>query len=496
PPDRTSDRRRKPWHPRQRHHQRTQHADNRRTQRTRRARGENRQRPHPRDRRHRLPIAGRNAAALAIRRTGGRRRAACGDALLHQAATARPRSLFRGSVLETENTRDGLSHPRPRRGIDGCRHLRCRQGEMPQPRRRQTRLHRSRLRHRSPRHHGPRFQDLRRPRRTVLPDDGHRRGRHDERRRQSRSPAGRRDAHSRRGGRSRQGPRASFRAVRNLQGDLLRHQSHPAQIHDEEARPHRTQRTPRAHDRGLRSVGAPPRRRTEENRPRMTVHERKWDFNGTHRVPYWVYTDAEIYAREMKDVFARSWNYVGLEAEIPNPGDFKRTHAGETSVIVVRGKEGEINVLKNQCAHRGLEVCRQDYGTARVFQCPYHQWTYRLDGDLSGVPFMKGVDGHGGMPDDFDRKDHGLKKLKVATRHGAMFATEAEDIEPLETYLGDKMLKLFDRVFNGKPLRILGVSRQRIPANWKLMFENIKDPYHASLLHVFLVTFGLFRADN
>ncbi len=228
----------------------------------------------------------------------------------------------------------------------------------------------------------------------------------------------------------------------------------------------------------------------------MTIHERKWNRNGTHRVPYWVYTDRDIYDREMKDVFARSWNFVGLEAEIPNAGDFKRSHAGATSVIVVRGKEGEINVLKNQCAHRGLEVCRQDYGTTRAFQCPYHQWTYRLDGDLSGVPFIKGVGGHGGMPDDFDRKDHGLKKLKVATRHGAIFATEAEEIEPLEDYLGPKMLKLFDRVFTGKPLRIVGVSRQRIPANWKLMFENIKDPYHASLLHVFLVTFGLFRADN
>ncbi len=100
------------------------------------------------------------------------------------------------------------------------------------------------------------------------------------------------------------------------------------------------------------------------------------------------------------------------------------------------------------------------------------------------------------MPEDFDRKDHGLTKLNVTTRHGAIFASYAQDMQPLEDYLGDKMLTLFDRVFNGKPLRIVGVSRQRIPSNWKLMFENIKDPYHASLLHVFLVTFGLFRVDN
>ncbi len=224
---------------------------------------------------------------------------------------------------------------------------------------------------------------------------------------------------------------------------------------------------------------------------------RNWPGNGTHRVPYWVYTDPDVYAAELRNVFGgRSWNYVGLEAEIPEPGSFKRTRVGETSVIVVRDKDGDINVLKNQCAHRGLEFCRQDYGTTRTFQCPYHQWTYRLDGALSGVPFIRGVNGHGGMPDDFAREDHNLQRLSVATRNGAIFASEAAGMEPLEDYLGPKMLVLFDRVFDGRSLRILGVSRQRIPGNWKLMFENIKDPYHASLLHVFLVTFGLFRADN
>ncbi|MCC6919843.1 MAG: aromatic ring-hydroxylating dioxygenase subunit alpha [Alphaproteobacteria bacterium] len=225
--------------------------------------------------------------------------------------------------------------------------------------------------------------------------------------------------------------------------------------------------------------------------------ERVWGTNGTHQVPYWVYTDEEIYRRELKAIFGgASWSYVGLEAEIPNAGDFKRSQIGETSVIVVRDRDGVLHVLKNQCAHRGLQVCRQEYGNARAFQCPYHQWSYRLNGDLSGVPFMKGVDGHGGMPEDFDRRDHGLTKLRVAVRNGVIFATESQATAPLDDYLGPKMLKLFDRVFDGRKLNVLGVLRQRIPANWKLMFENIKDPYHASLLHVFLVTFGLFRADN
>ena len=81
-------------------------------------------------------------------------------------------------------------------------------------------------------------------------------------------------------------------------------------------------------------------------------------------------------------------------------------------------------------------------------------------------------------------------------RNGVVFASFAADVEPFEEYLGPKLIPLFDRIFDGLELKVLGYSRQLTPANWKLMFENIKDPYHASLLHVFLVTFGLFRADN
>ncbi len=112
------------------------------------------------------------------------------------------------------------------------------------------------------------------------------------------------------------------------------------------------------------------------------------------------------------------------------------------------------------------------------------------------MPFRRGVKKQGGMPADFDPKNHGLRKLKVARRHGVIFASFASDLEPLEEYFGPSMLALFDRVFDGRELRVLGYSRQLTPANWKLMFENIKDPYHASLLHVFLVSFGLFRADQ
>ncbi|MDX3906695.1 MAG: Rieske 2Fe-2S domain-containing protein [Pigmentiphaga sp.] len=215
------------------------------------------------------------------------------------------------------------------------------------------------------------------------------------------------------------------------------------------------------------------------------------------RVPYWVYTDRRVYERELKRIFNGStWNYVALECEIPEPGDYKRTFIGEQSVLVVRDKERRVNVLLNRCVHRGVELCQASSGKVKDFMCPYHQWVYDLEGRLRGVPFKRGVQGKGGMPEDFQTGSVSLKRLAVHVRGGAIFASMGDDPPPFENYLGPTILGFYDRVFDGRSLRLLGYLRQKIGGNWKLMLENIKDPYHASLLHVFFVTFGLFRVDN
>ena len=180
----------------------------------------------------------------------------------------------------------------------------------------------------------------------------------------------------------------------------------------------------------------------------------------------------------------------------PIPGDFTRSRLGTREVVAVRGTDGAVNVLVNRCAHRSMQVCSANRGTVKEFTCPYHQWTYDLEGRLLGVPFRRGYRGQGGMPEDFRPEEHGLERLAVAARNGVVFASFAQPNETLEDYLGPLMLGYFDRVFSGRELKVLGYQRQRLPSNWKLMFENIKDPYHASLLHVFLVTFGLFRLDQ
>lgn len=224
---------------------------------------------------------------------------------------------------------------------------------------------------------------------------------------------------------------------------------------------------------------------------------RQWPAEGTKRVPYWVYSDEAIYAREQERIFyGPNWSYVALDAELPNPGDYKRTFVGDKSVLVIRDQEGNVSVVENRCAHRGVQFCQKHLGNERHFMCPYHQWTYDLKGNLTGVPFRRGVKGQGGMPVDFDLTKHGLRKLAVARRNGVIFASFSKSPPSLEEYLTPQIVELFDRVFDGRSLQVLGYSRQLTPANWKLMFENIKDPYHASLLHVFLLSFGLNRVDQ
>ncbi len=230
-----------------------------------------------------------------------------------------------------------------------------------------------------------------------------------------------------------------------------------------------------------------------------TSRSRKlWPEGDYARVPFSLYSDPAIFDLEMERIFGgASWAYVGLTAEIPEPGDFKTTYIGNRSVIICRDRNDSINGFINRCSHKGVKLCREKSGNQKMFTCPYHRWNYDLAGNLRGVPFIRGVRKQGGMPKDFDLKNHGIPRLQIAVHNGVIFASLAKEEMPgLVEYLGDSNLHYFNRVFCGRKLHVLGYSRQLVPANWKLMFENIKDPYHASLLHVFLVTFGLFRADQ
>lgn len=223
----------------------------------------------------------------------------------------------------------------------------------------------------------------------------------------------------------------------------------------------------------------------------------RWPAEGPRRVPSAVYTDPSIYSREQERIFrGRSWNYVGLTAEVAKPGDFLQTYVGEVPVVLVRDGQDQIRVFVNRCTHRGSQFCQKPSGNVKVFTCPYHQWSFDLEGRLVGIPYRRGIRGGGGMAQCFEASQHGLEQLEVTERNGVIFASYAKDIEPLEEYLGRSILSYFDRVCDGRPLRVIGTMRHRVHANWKLQIENLKDPFHAALLHVFFVTFGIWRPDQ
>ena len=158
------------------------------------------------------------------------------------------------------------------------------------------------------------------------------------------------------------------------------------------------------------------------------VNQRSLTFPaGWCEVPYEVFSSQEVYVREQERIFRGPvWSFLGLEAEIPNVGDFKSTFIGDTPVVVTRTAEG-LACWVNRCAHRGATVCREKRGNAARHTCVYHQWSYAANGDLQGVPFRGGHKGMVGMPDGFSRQEHNLSKLRVDSYKGLLFATFRDD---------------------------------------------------------------------
>ena len=226
-----------------------------------------------------------------------------------------------------------------------------------------------------------------------------------------------------------------------------------------------------------------------------TALPRQWPAQGVTRVPYWVYSDPNIHALEQQRIFqGASWHYLGLEAEVPEPGCYKTTYIGEQSVLLTRGEDGSLHAMLNRCAHRGNMVCREAFGQAKKLYCVYHAWSYKLNGELSHAAFQHGLRGEGGLPKDFQLAEHGLRTLRVATLCGLVFATFSDKTEALEDWLGDVAAGI-RRVLH-KPLKVLGYDTQRIHANWKAYHENPRDSYHANILHTFYGTFGLSRQSQ
>ena len=230
----------------------------------------------------------------------------------------------------------------------------------------------------------------------------------------------------------------------------------------------------------------------------MSVNDvvRQWPAEGLTRVPYWVYSDRGIYAAEQLRIFqGATWNFLCLEAELPKPNSYRRSNLGAMPVVVTRGQDGALNAFENRCAHRGSLLVLNESGDAKDIICVYHNWSYDLCGNLTGVAFRKGIGGKGGMPADARPDAYPPRKLRVAALNGLIFGTLSEQTPPLEDYLGPDILARIRRVMRA-PVKLLGSYSQMLHSNWKLYMENVKDSYHASLLHTFFTTFQMNRLSQ
>lgn len=197
-----------------------------------------------------------------------------------------------------------------------------------------------------------------------------------------------------------------------------------------------------------------------------------------------VYIDPDIFELEMKRVWGRAWIYVGHESQIPNVGDYYATTIGREPVIMVRDRAGTVRVIHNRCAHKGATVASEGCGKTKGFRCPYHGWTYNLDGTLQGVPHKHGYDGTG-----FDINDPAFHMRQVAqagSYRGFVFACLSSETSDLKTFLGDAAATLdnmADRSPQGEVEVAGGPLRYVHDNNWKMFIENLNDAMHPMVTH-------------
>lgn len=195
-----------------------------------------------------------------------------------------------------------------------------------------------------------------------------------------------------------------------------------------------------------------------------------------------IYTDQDIYDLELERVFARSWLFLAHECMVPNAGDFFNTFMGEDPVLVVRQKDGSIGAFLNQCRHRGMKLCHAEEGNTRALTCPYHGWSFGIDGALTSVPLEEEA-----YRNKLDKSKWGLRKVpRVVNYKGLIFGNWDLTAPELETYLGDMAWYLdgfLDRREGGTEV-VGGIHKWVIECNWKFAAEQFcSDQYHAPFTH-------------
>jgi glycine betaine catabolism A len=220
---------------------------------------------------------------------------------------------------------------------------------------------------------------------------------------------------------------------------------------------------------------------SSNDRVRKLLSERK----AGHTLPQAFYRDRDIFEIDLDAIFYRNWLMIGFEVEIPNSGDVMAETIGRSPILIVRQKDGSIKGFHNSCRHRGAQICPDGYGHAARLTCPYHQWSYRLDGTLLSA---------GRMGDGFDKSGHGLKQLAVECVGGCIYVCLSDDVPDFAPFRAD--LEPFLAPLNLANGKLACSSVLVEQANWKLVMENGRECHHCAACHPELIAaFPISNAD-
>ncbi len=193
----------------------------------------------------------------------------------------------------------------------------------------------------------------------------------------------------------------------------------------------------------------------------------------TFSLPQPFYNDARLFAIDMQEVFEKEWLFAGMTCEIPTKGNFMTLDIGDNPVVIVRGGEGTIHAFHNVCRHRGSRLCVKDKGKVAKLVCPYHQWTYELDGRL----LFAGSD----MGTDFNLDQFGLKPVSICTAGGFIFINLSDNPPPMDDFL--ETLEHYLEPYQMDNVKVATESSIVEQANWKLVIENNRECYHCNGAH-------------
>lgn len=208
------------------------------------------------------------------------------------------------------------------------------------------------------------------------------------------------------------------------------------------------------------------------------VVERK---DGVRLVDRRIFTCPQLFEQEFTHIWEKVWVYLAHESQLAKPRDYLTGWIGRVPVIVNRNDAGQLNCLVNICTHRGATLCRMSKGSARDYTCPFHGWSFDLDGNLSAPMAESGA----GYPPGFDKQKLGLRKARIENYRGFLFGTLNPDAPALVDYLADAKAfidMVVDQAPNGVEI-LKGRSTYTYAGNWKLQAENGVDGYHVGSVH-------------